>query len=54
MSETENRKKWKEARAQNSYGMSYDALCSDRKKVINQIYIVLKAENDAKTKRGCK
>lgn len=55
MSETENRKKWKEARAQSSYGMSYDALCSDRKHVLDQIYTLLKMENDEKLKkRGCK
>lgn len=54
--ETEERKKWKEARAQNSYGMSYEALCSDRKHVIDQIYTLLKMEHDEKLnpKKGCK
>ena len=55
-SEAENRKKWKEARAQSSYGMSYEALCSDRKHVLDQIYTLLKMEADEKKnpKKGCR
>jgi hypothetical protein len=52
--ETENRKRWKEARAQSSYGMSYDALCCDRKHVIDQIYTLLKTEQEEKNKKGCR
>jgi hypothetical protein len=52
-----DRKKWKDARAQNSYGMSYDALCNDRKRIIDQMYVLYQMEEDDKInskKRGCR
>jgi len=54
--EAEERKKWKDARAQSSYGMSYAALCCDRKRIIDQVYTLLKMEEDEKKnpKRGCR
>jgi hypothetical protein len=51
----EDRKKWKAARAQKQYGQSYDSLCSDRKHIIDQLYLVEKMIEDEKNNpKGCR
>jgi hypothetical protein len=51
-----NRLEWKNQRAINSYGKSYASLCSERKKIIDQIYELIQIAEIEKTnpKRGCK
>jgi hypothetical protein len=56
MNETQERMEWKNKRAQDSYGKSYVALCADRKKIIDQLYELIKLEEEEKhnPKRGCR
>jgi hypothetical protein len=49
----EVRKKWKNEKAQERYGSSYDSLCSDRKKIIDQLWILNEMDREEKTK-GCR
>lgn len=49
----ENRKKWKDEFAQSKYGSSYDALCSDRKRIVDQMFLLMEMEKADKTK-GCR
>jgi hypothetical protein len=51
------RKKWKDERAQRKYGMSYASLCSDRKRIIDQLYLLFKMDEEEKLnskKKGCR
>jgi hypothetical protein len=57
MSSDNSRKKWKDNYAQNHYSMSYDALCCDRKRVVDQMYLCMemdKEEKENSKKRGCR
>lgn len=55
MNETESRKKWKDEWAQSHYSTSYDALCSDRKRIVDQMYVVTQMiEDDKKNPKGCR
>lgn len=48
-----NRKEWKNLKAQDKYGSSYEALCGDRKRVIDQMFILHELELEEK-KTGCR
>jgi hypothetical protein len=48
-----NRKEWKNEWANKKYGMSYDALCNDRKRIVDQMFLLFEMENEEKTK-GCR
>jgi len=50
----EERKKWKNNRAMKQYGQSYDSLCSDRKHIIDQLYLVEKMMEDEKNNHKCR
>ena len=54
--ETEDRKKWKDEWAQKKYGSSYASLCSDRKKIVDQMYILFQMDEAEKknNKKGCR
>lgn len=56
MKNDNERKKWKDARAQSRYGMSYASLCSDRKRIIDQLYQLFLMDEDEKKnpKKGCR
>jgi hypothetical protein len=47
-----DRKKWKDEYAQNHYGMSYDALCCDRKRVVDQIFLCMQMDKEEKNSKG--
>jgi hypothetical protein len=56
-SEEEKRMLWKNNRANQSYGKDYLMLCSDRKRIIDQLYLLMKMEEEEKKnskKRGCR
>jgi hypothetical protein len=53
MNEEEKRKKWKDERSQRKYGMSYASLCCDRKRVIDQLYLLDVMDKEEKAK-GCR
>jgi hypothetical protein len=46
-----NRKAEKNELANKKYGKSYDSLCSDRKRIIDQLFILNEME---KQNKGCK
>jgi hypothetical protein len=48
-----NRIKWKDEQAQKRYNSSYVSLCSDRKKIIDQLWILNEMEKEDKN-RGCR
>ena len=48
-----DRKKWKDLKAHERYGSSYDALCSDRKKIVDQLWLLSEMDKEEKTK-GCR
>ena len=47
---------WKNLRAMSSYNKSYASLCSERRKIIDQLYEVTKLEEESKKnpKRSCR
>lgn len=54
--DTQDRKKWKDEKAQNRYGKSYAALCSDRKRIVDQLYLLFQMDEEEKNnpKKGCR
>jgi hypothetical protein len=56
MSNDIERKKWKDERTQRKYGMSYASLCSDRKRIIDQLYqlYLMDKEEKANPRKGCR
>ena len=56
MKNEETRIKWKDNYSNGHYGVSYATLCCDRKKIIDQLYEVMKMiEEDKKNpKKGCR
>jgi hypothetical protein len=55
--EEQARIKWKDNHAQKHYGMSYAALCCDRKRVVDQMFICFQMDEEEKInskKRGCR
>jgi len=47
------RKKFKEEWSMRRYGQSYISLCSDKKRIVDQMYLLKKMEEKEKSK-GCK
>jgi len=57
MTSEADRKKWKDNYSNAHYSMSYAALCSDRKRVVDQMYLCMEMDKEEKAnskKRGCK
>lgn len=57
MTSEADRLKWKDNWANGHYGMSYAALCCDRKRVVDQMYLCFQMDEDEKKnskKRGCR
>jgi len=48
MGKTELRIKKKDELANSKYGMSYTALCSERKKIIDQVYLCIQMDEEEK------
>ena len=46
----QDRMKWKDEFSQKTYGKSYISLCSDRKRIVDQIYILTKTDVSRKCK----
>lgn len=46
MKNDNERKKWKNEKARSRYGMSYISLCSNRKRVIDQLYELYKGDKN--------
>jgi hypothetical protein len=50
-----DRKKWKDEFAQKRYGQSYVSLCSERKRIVDQTWILIEMERSEKlNKKGCR